>query len=36
LEVEGTGEVLPSLAEVQVTTVEEHLHLPLGQAMLII
>ena len=30
------GEVLPSLAEVQVTVVEEHLHLPPGQALLVV
>ena len=36
LEVEGAREVLPSPAEVQVTTVGEHIHLPLGQALLIV
>jgi hypothetical protein len=35
LEVEGVGEVLLSLAEVQVTTIGEHLHLPLGEALLV-
>jgi len=36
LVVEGVGEVLPSPVDVQVTTIGEHFHLPLGQALLII
>jgi hypothetical protein len=39
VEVEGAGEVTPSPMEVQVATVDdvgEHLHLPLGQALLVI
>ena len=34
LEVEGVGKVLPSLMEVQVAIIKEHVHLPLGQALL--
>ena len=30
------GEMLPSLAEVQMIAIEEHLHLPLGQALLVV
>jgi len=30
------GEVLPSLAEVQVTAIKEHLHLPPSQALLVV
>ena len=36
LEVEGAGEVLPSPVQVQVTAIGEHLHLPLGQALLVV
>ena len=39
LEVEGMGGVLPSPMEVQVATigdVREHVHLPLGQALLVV
>jgi hypothetical protein len=36
LEVEGTSEVLPSLAEVQVTAIGEHLNLPPSQALLVV
>ena len=36
MEVEGVGKVLPYLAEVQMIAIEEHLHLPLGQAQLIV
>ena len=39
MEVEGAGEVTPSPAEVQVAAVGdvgEHLHLPPGQALLIV
>ena len=36
LEVKGVGKVLPSLEEVQVTVIGEHLHLPPGQALLIV
>jgi hypothetical protein len=39
MEVEGAGEVTPSPVEVQVAAVGhigEHLHLPLGQALLVI
>jgi hypothetical protein len=35
-EVKGMSEVLPSLVEVQVTAIEEHLHLPSSQALLIV
>ena len=38
MEVEGVGEVTPSLAEVQVVAISdvgEHLHLPPGQALLV-
>ena len=36
MEVEGADEVLPSLVEVQVIAIEECLHLPSGQALLIV
>jgi hypothetical protein len=36
LEVEGMGEMLPSSVEVQAITVGEHLHLPPGQALLVV
>ena len=36
MEVEGVGEVLPSSVELHVTAIEEHLCLPLGQALLIV
>jgi len=39
LEIEGMGEVLPSLVEVEVAAIGdigEHHHLPLSQALLIV
>jgi hypothetical protein len=36
LEVKGMGKVLPSMVEVQVAAIKEHLHLPLGKAFLIV